>query len=87
METADSELFNKEVPLMPASCELAYHTVNCSALNAEELRRLPILIGPRLQTEGTYRFNLVGSFLRSSVTDYLGNRLIKFSEIRYVDAS
>lgn len=39
METTDSHLFSKETPLLPSACELAYHTVNCSALNAEELRR------------------------------------------------
>ena len=39
LETSDSQLFDKETALLPAACELAYHTVNCSALNAEELRR------------------------------------------------
>ena len=39
METSDDGLFAKETPLLPAATELAYHTVNCSALNAEELRR------------------------------------------------
>lgn len=39
METSDKSLFGKETPLLPAAAELAYHTVNCSALNAEELRR------------------------------------------------
>ena len=39
MESTDENLFGKETPLLPAACELAYHTVNCSALNAEELRR------------------------------------------------
>ena len=39
MESTDVNLFGKETPLLPAACELAYHTVNCSALNAEELRR------------------------------------------------
>ena len=39
METEDNMLFSKETPLLPAASELAYHTVNCSALNAEELRR------------------------------------------------
>ncbi|XP_069504815.1 dnaJ homolog subfamily C member 13 isoform X2 [Ambystoma mexicanum] len=38
METSDDQLFSK-VSLLPAATELAYHTVNCSALNAEELRR------------------------------------------------
>ncbi|OCT75945.1 dnaJ homolog subfamily C member 13 isoform X1 [Xenopus laevis] len=38
METSDEQLFSK-VSLLPAATELAYHTVNCSALNAEELRR------------------------------------------------
>ncbi|KAJ3611304.1 hypothetical protein NHX12_021320 [Muraenolepis orangiensis] len=39
METGDSQLFSKTSPLLPAATELAFHTVNCSALNAEELRR------------------------------------------------
>ncbi|KAM8967651.1 dnaJ homolog subfamily C member 13 isoform 1-T1 [Pelodytes ibericus] len=38
METSDAQLFSK-LSLLPASTELAFHTVNCSALNAEELRR------------------------------------------------
>jgi DnaJ homolog subfamily C member 13 len=32
-------LFSKSVPLLNAASELCYHTVHCSALNAEELRR------------------------------------------------
>ena len=39
METNDDTLFSKAAPLLVAASELAYHTVNCSALNAEELRR------------------------------------------------
>ncbi|XP_032807043.2 dnaJ homolog subfamily C member 13 isoform X1 [Petromyzon marinus] len=39
METEDQQLFSKLSPLLPAATELAFHTVNCSALNAEELRR------------------------------------------------
>ncbi|XP_033855901.3 dnaJ homolog subfamily C member 13 isoform X1 [Acipenser ruthenus] len=39
METTDNQLFSKTSPLLPAAAELAFHTVNCSALNAEELRR------------------------------------------------
>ncbi|XP_070570129.1 dnaJ homolog subfamily C member 13-like isoform X2 [Ptychodera flava] len=39
METNDTALFSKTAPLLAAATELAYHTVNCSALNAEELRR------------------------------------------------
>lgn len=39
METDDEQLFSKEVPLLQAAAELCYHTVHCSALNAEELRR------------------------------------------------
>ncbi|XP_075443221.1 dnaJ homolog subfamily C member 13 isoform X3 [Ascaphus truei] len=38
METSDDQLFSK-LSLLPAASELAFHTVNCSALNAEELRR------------------------------------------------
>jgi len=39
METQDDQLFSKEAALLTAASELCYHTVNCSALNAEELRR------------------------------------------------
>lgn len=39
METSDDLLFSKESPLLPAATELAFYTVRCSALNAEELRR------------------------------------------------
>ena len=39
METTDETLFSKAAPLLSAASELCYHTVNCSALNAEELRR------------------------------------------------
>ncbi|GFR67048.1 DnaJ (Hsp40) homolog, subfamily C, member 13 [Elysia marginata] len=39
METNDDQLFSKSAPLLAAASELAYHTVNCSSLNAEELRR------------------------------------------------
>ncbi|XP_043463949.1 dnaJ homolog subfamily C member 13 [Leptopilina heterotoma] len=39
METADDQLFSKSTPLLSAASELVYHTVNCSKLNAEELRR------------------------------------------------
>ena len=39
METQDEGLFSKQHPLLPYACETAYHTVKCSALNAEELRR------------------------------------------------
>ncbi|XP_069107344.1 LOW QUALITY PROTEIN: dnaJ homolog subfamily C member 13-like [Argopecten irradians] len=39
METNDDSLFSKSAPLLSAATELAYHTVKCSALNAEELRR------------------------------------------------
>jgi len=39
METQDDQLFSKDAPLLTAATELCYHTVNCSALNAEELRR------------------------------------------------
>lgn len=39
METNDDSLFSKAAPLLVAASELAFYTVNCSALNAEELRR------------------------------------------------
>ncbi|KAG1687435.1 DnaJ subfamily C member 13 [Nymphon striatum] len=39
METGDTQLFSKSIPILAAAVETAYHTVNCSALNAEELRR------------------------------------------------
>jgi DnaJ family protein C protein 13 len=39
METRDEQLFSKKDQLLTNSCELAYQTIKCSALNAEELRR------------------------------------------------
>ncbi|CAB3992239.1 dnaJ homolog subfamily C member 13-like [Paramuricea clavata] len=39
MEIEDAKAFSKETALLPSACELCYHTVNTSALNAEELRR------------------------------------------------
>ncbi|CAG2170123.1 unnamed protein product, partial [Oppiella nova] len=39
LETYDEQLFSKPYPLLPNACETAFYTVNCSALNAEELRR------------------------------------------------
>lgn len=38
-ETHDDQLFSKKDQLLSNSTELAYQTINCSALNAEELRR------------------------------------------------
>ena len=38
-ETEDDRLFSKAVPLLADATELAFHTMNCSNLNAEELRR------------------------------------------------
>lgn len=40
LEANDEQLFSKSVPLMSAATELCYHTVHCSILNAEELRRV-----------------------------------------------
>ena len=39
LEAEDEQLFSKEAPLLSAAAEVAYYTVRCSALNAEELRR------------------------------------------------
>ena len=39
LETNDEELFSKSAPLLTAASELAFHTINTSVLNAEELRR------------------------------------------------
>ncbi|KAK4337430.1 hypothetical protein RND71_043541 [Anisodus tanguticus] len=39
LETKDDQLFSKQYPLLAYACETAYHTIKCSALNAEELRR------------------------------------------------
>ena len=39
LETNDDQLFSKAAHLLSAASELAYHTMDCSALNAEELRR------------------------------------------------
>jgi DnaJ family protein C protein 13 len=45
-ETGDDDLFSKSAPILTAASEVAYHTMNNSALNAEELCRengIPIL--------------------------------------------
>ncbi|ESO09053.1 hypothetical protein HELRODRAFT_156562 [Helobdella robusta] len=39
LESVDDALFSKSAPILSAAAQLSYHTVNCSALNAEELRR------------------------------------------------
>lgn len=39
MDVEDEALFAKEYPLLPHSAEVVYWTLNCSALNVEELRR------------------------------------------------
>jgi DnaJ family protein C protein 13 len=39
IETRDPQLFSKKNQLLTNSTELVYQTINCSALNAEELRR------------------------------------------------
>lgn len=39
METRDEQLFSKKDQLLANACELAYQTIKCSSLNAEELRR------------------------------------------------
>lgn len=39
LEASDEQLFSKGNMLLAAASELTYHTVNCSALNAEELNR------------------------------------------------
>ena len=39
MESEDSLLFSKSAPLLAAASEVAYYTVRCSNLSAEELRR------------------------------------------------
>jgi DnaJ family protein C protein 13 len=38
-ETRDEQLFSRKDQLLTNSTELVYETINCSALNAEELRR------------------------------------------------
>ena len=38
-ETDDENLFSSSVAMLANACELAYHTVACSVLNAEEMRR------------------------------------------------
>ena len=38
-ESDDSDLFSKSAPILTAASEVAFHTMNTSALNAEELRR------------------------------------------------
>lgn len=39
LEVADDQLFSKPAALLTAATELAYYTVLCSALNAEEVRK------------------------------------------------
>ncbi len=38
-ETGADDLFSKAAPILTASSEVAYHTMNVSALNSEELCR------------------------------------------------
>lgn len=38
-ETGDNDLFSKSAPILTAASEVAFHTMNTSALNAEELCR------------------------------------------------
>ncbi|EDQ93103.1 uncharacterized protein MONBRDRAFT_17362 [Monosiga brevicollis MX1] len=38
-ETQDENLFASSIAVLRAACELCHHTVNCSALNAQELLR------------------------------------------------
>ena len=70
METQDSNLFSKKTPLLPAASELAFHTINCSALNVEELRRENgIEVGSiRAQVFFDMWFDSLGGFLMSCVS-------------------
>lgn len=46
-ETGDDDLFSKAAPVLTAASEVAYHTMNNSALNAEELSRengIPVMM-------------------------------------------
>ena len=38
-ETTDDDLFSKSAPILTTASEVAFHTMNTSAFNAEELRR------------------------------------------------
>lgn len=38
-ESNDDDLFSKSAAILTAASEVAFHTMNTSALNAEELRR------------------------------------------------
>jgi len=38
-ESGDDDLFSKAAPILTAASEVAFHSMNISALNAEELRR------------------------------------------------
>ncbi len=47
-ETGADDLFSKSAPILTASSEVAYHTMNVSALNSEELCRengIPVSVG------------------------------------------
>ncbi len=72
LETDDTELFSKETPLLPSATELAYHTINCSALNVEELRRedgievaMPFLLSflSKKDLKGFAQFQLLPDYL------------------------
>ena len=54
METKDDSLFSKSAPLLTAAAELCFHTVNCSALNAEELRRENGMEALQVQCSSSY---------------------------------
>ena len=48
-ETGADDLFSKSAPILTASSEVAYHTMNVSALNSEELCRdngIPVSVSP-----------------------------------------
>ena len=47
-ESSDDDLFSKSAAILTAASEVAFHTMNTSSLNAEELRRdngIPVRFG------------------------------------------
>ena len=52
-ESNDDDLFSKSAAILTAASEVAFHTMNTSALNAEELRRdngIPVSPTPTITT-------------------------------------
>lgn len=75
IETSDDLLFSKESPLLPAATELAFHTVSCSALNAEELRRESGIEVCVKKCVEMHAFSLTFPYLEILAPQCLGNQM------------